>query len=82
MRVTWSFFFSNANGRPLDSKEYMPIYEKAVKLDVPLFIHPTTPINYTAMEDYRLVLILGFTVDTALAVLRLVFSGVLKRLPT
>ena len=76
-----ALLFSNANGRPLDSKDYLPIYEIAVKLDVPLFIHPTTPINYTAMEDYRLVPIIGFTVDTALAVLRLVFSGVLKRLP-
>jgi aminocarboxymuconate-semialdehyde decarboxylase len=76
-----ALLFSNANGRPLDSKEYMPLYEKAIKLDVPLFIHPTTPINYAAMEDYRLVPIMGFTVDTALAVLRLVFSGVLKRLP-
>jgi aminocarboxymuconate-semialdehyde decarboxylase len=76
-----ALLFSNANGRPLDSKELIPIYEKAVKLDVPLFIHPTTPINYAAMDDYRLVPIMGFTVDTALAVLRLVFSGVLKRLP-
>src|SRR5208283_5816517 len=76
-----ALLFSNANGRPLDSEEFMPLYEKAVKLDVPLFIHPTTPINYAAMEDYRLVPIMGFTVDTALATLRLVFSGVLKRLP-
>jgi len=76
-----ALLFSNANGRSLDSKEYLQIYEKAVKLDAPLFIHPTTPINYVAMEDYRLVPIMGFTVDTALCVLRLVFSGVLKRLP-
>ena len=73
--------FSNANGRALDSPELMPVFEKAVKLDIPLFIHPTSPINYAAMNDYRLVPILGFTVDTSLAVLRLVFSGVLKRLP-
>jgi aminocarboxymuconate-semialdehyde decarboxylase len=73
--------FSNANGKPLDSKELIPIYEKAAKLDVPLFIHPTSPINAGAMEDYRLVPIIGFTVDTALALLRLVFSGILDRLP-
>jgi len=73
---------SNANNHPLDSKRLMPIYEKAAKLDVPLFIHPTSPLNHTAMDDYRLVPILGFGVDTALAVLRLVFSGVLQRLPS
>jgi len=73
--------FSNANGKPLDSQELIPIYEKAAKLDVPLFIHPTSPINASAMEDYRLVPIIGFTVDTSLALLRLVFSGILERLP-
>ena len=73
--------FSNANGKPLDSKELIPIYEKAAKLDVPLFIHPTSPINASAMEDYRLVPIIGFTLDTSLALLRLVFSGILERLP-
>lgn len=77
-----ALLFSNANGRPLDSPELMPVFEKAVWLDVPLFIHPTSPINYIAMNDYRLVPILGFTVDTSLAVLRLVFSGILKRLPS
>lgn len=73
--------FSNANGKPLDSKELVPIYERAAKLDVPLFIHPTSPINSQAMQDYRLVPILGFTVDTSLALLRLVFSGILERIP-
>jgi aminocarboxymuconate-semialdehyde decarboxylase len=72
---------SNANNESLDSKKFMPIYEKAVKLDVPLFIHPTSPLNCTAMDDYRLVPILGFGVDTSLAILRLVFSGVIKKLP-
>jgi aminocarboxymuconate-semialdehyde decarboxylase len=72
---------SNVGGRPLDSEEFMPVYEAAVRLDVPLFIHPTSPINSKAMVDYRLVPILGFGVDTTLLVLRLVFGGVLKRLP-
>jgi aminocarboxymuconate-semialdehyde decarboxylase len=72
---------SNANDHPLDSEKLMPIYEEAAKLDVPLFIHPTSPLNHTAMDDYRLVPILGFGVDTTLAVLRLVFSGVMKRVP-
>ena len=76
-----AMLMSNIEGQPLDSERFMPVYERAVKLDVPLYIHPTSPINHAAMEDYRLVPILGFGVDTTLAVLRLVFSGVLKRLP-
>lgn len=73
--------FSNVKGRPLDSPEFIPVYEKAAKLNVPLFLHPTSPINSRAMEDYRLVPILGFTVDTTLALFRLLFSGILERIP-
>jgi aminocarboxymuconate-semialdehyde decarboxylase len=50
-------------------------------LGVPLFVHPTTPVNSAAMEDYRLVPIIGFTVDTSLALFRLVFSGILEHIP-
>ncbi len=76
-----AMLLSNVDGQPLDSERFLPVFEKAVKLDVPLYIHPTSPINDAAMGDYRLVPILGFGVDTTLAVLRLVFSGVMKRLP-
>lgn len=72
---------SNVNGQPLDSDVFLPIFEEAAKLNVPLYIHPTSPINQTAMDEWRLVPILGFGVDTSLAVLRLVFKGVLKRWP-
>ena len=73
--------FSNVAGRPIDGEEFAPVYEKAVKLDVPIFIHPTSPINAVGMEDYRLVPIMGFGVDTSLAILRLVLGGVMERLP-
>ncbi|MHB1908933.1 MAG: amidohydrolase family protein [Nitrososphaerales archaeon] len=76
-----AMIFSNANGVPLDSKDFFPIYELAAKLDVPLFIHPTSPINASFMDDYRLVPIFGFGVDTSLAILRLVFSGILEKIP-
>ena len=73
--------FSNAAGASIDGARFLQVYEKAVKLDVPIFIHPTSPLNTIGMEDYRLVPIMGFGVDTSLAILRLVFSGVLERLP-
>ena len=76
-----AMIFSNVGGRPIDGKEFEPVYAKAAKLDVPIFIHPTSPMNSAGMEDYRLVPILGFGVDTSLAILRLVFSGVMERLP-
>ena len=77
-----AMIFSNVNGRPIDGQEFLPVYEKAVQLDVPIFIHPTSPMNSRGMEDYRLVPIMGFGVDTSLAILRLVFGGVMEALPS
>ncbi len=71
---------SNVAGKPLDL-DLQPVYDKAVKLDVPLFIHPTSPINTKYLEDYRLVPIMGFGHDTSLSVLRMVFSGLFERMP-
>ena len=73
--------FSNVAGKLLDSREFWPLYEKASKLDVPLFIHPTTPVFGSAFDDYRLVPLLGFTFDTTLAITRMVFSGVFEEYP-
>ena len=79
--LTGAMLLSNVNGKPLDAPEFDPVLAKAEKLDVPLYIHPTSPINDKCMLDYRLVPIMGFGIDTSLATLRLVFSGALKRHP-
>jgi aminocarboxymuconate-semialdehyde decarboxylase len=76
-----AMIFSNVAGSPIDGERFMQVYEMAVKLAVPIFVHPTSPLNTVGMEDYRLVPIMGFGVDTSLAILRLVFSGVLERMP-
>ncbi|MFQ6124255.1 MAG: amidohydrolase family protein [Candidatus Heimdallarchaeota archaeon] len=73
--------FSNVAGKCLDAIEFWPLYERASKLDVPLFIHPTTPVYGHVFEDYRLVPLLGFPFDTTLAITRLVFSGVFEKYP-
>jgi aminocarboxymuconate-semialdehyde decarboxylase len=77
-----AIIFSNVNGLPLDSPQFFPIFEKATSLDVPLFIHPTSPMNSSYMDEFRLVPILGFGVDTTLSIFRLVFSGIMERLPS
>jgi aminocarboxymuconate-semialdehyde decarboxylase len=72
---------SNVNGVPLDSPEFLPVFERAEKLGALLWIHPTSPMNSARMSDYRLVPILGFGVDTTLTVLRLILAGVLEKYP-
>ena len=76
-----ALLFSNVNGRPLDDPAYFPLFEKAVELDVPLFLHPTNPAAIEFIADYRLTAILGFLFDTTVAVTRLVFAGVFEKLP-
>jgi aminocarboxymuconate-semialdehyde decarboxylase len=72
---------SNVNGIPLDSPEFLPVFERAEKLGALIWIHPTSPMNSARMGDYRLVPILGFGIDTSLTVLRLVLAGTLERCP-
>lgn len=74
--------FTNINGQPLHTPAYWPLYERAAALDVPLFIHPTSPVGVEAMEEFRLTALVGFPLDTTLAVTQLVFSGLLEKLPT
>ena len=73
--------FSNAAGKTLDSPEFWPVYERAQELDVPIFIHPITPICTTGQMDYGLMIMLGFPFDTSLAAARLIFSGVMEKFP-
>lgn len=79
-----------ANGVFLDDKRFWPIYERAEKLDVPIYFHPSQPQQVVAdcyYKDYVQVApaILsagwGFTVEAATGALRLVLSGVFEKHP-
>ena len=72
---------SNFKGKNLDAQEFWPFYRRIEELGVPLFIHPSNPIGYSAVSEYRLAPILGFEFDLAVAIMRLVFGGVLEEYP-
>ncbi|HWH75743.1 MAG TPA: amidohydrolase family protein [Candidatus Binatus sp.] len=72
---------SNVAGKMLDSDFLLPIYERAQKLGVPVFIHPTTPLGAQVMQEWRLAIILGFEFDIVLSATRLAYSGILDRFP-
>jgi predicted TIM-barrel fold metal-dependent hydrolase len=78
------------NGEFLDLPKYWPIYERAEKLDVPIYFHPAVPHpavmdayykDYT--KDFPMVIraAWGFTVETATQALRMVLSGVFDKHP-
>ncbi len=79
------------NGSFLDDKKFWPIFERAAKLDVPIYLHPAIP-NQMVVEayydgyrnnDYPILMgaVWGFTVETATHALRLILSGVFQEYP-
>jgi aminocarboxymuconate-semialdehyde decarboxylase len=72
---------SNANGVPLADERFWPIYEQANEAGSLIYIHPTYPLGVEAMEDYMLMPLVGFLMDTTLAVAHLIFAGVAERFP-
>ncbi len=73
--------FTSVGERTVDSRDYWPLYELAQELDAPFFVHPTSPPGTEGMQDYRLVALVGFCMDTTLAASRLVFSGAMEQFP-
>lgn len=74
--------FSNINGKPLFLPEFHPIYAKAEELGLPIFIHPGVPESLDMMKKYGIPPgIYGYTLDTSMAVMGLIWHGVLEKFP-
>jgi len=74
--------YSNLNGRPLDSEDLFPLYERVANLKIPIYIHPTAPLSTVATGlDIMPVLIYGWAFDSTVAMTRLVYGRVLERFP-
>ncbi len=77
--------------RYLDDKFFWPILERAESLNVPLYIHPTTPpkpviesyySGFSPEVTYGLsVFAFGWHIETAIHVVRLILGGVFDRFP-
>lgn len=78
--------YTPINDKPLDSPEFMPLYEKMSQYNLPIWIHPNRASNYAdyRTEDRSIYLIywaFGWVYETSVAMARLVFSGILGRYP-
>ena len=71
--------FSNVNGVPLADARYEPLWQKADELGAVIYVHPAHPLGVEAMEEYWLMPLVGFLMDTTLAAAHLVFAGVPRR---
>ena len=77
---------SSINGKPLDSPEFFPLYEKMVGYDLPLWMHPgrgvkTPDYPNEKISKYQIWSIFGWPYETSVAMTRLIFSGVLEKYP-
>jgi uncharacterized protein len=78
--------YTDVAGKPLDSPEFMPVYEMMARYNLPIFLHPTTGItaNEYKGEDkpkYMAPSLFGWPYETTMALGRLVLGGVLERWP-
>ncbi len=73
--------YSHINGIPVDAVEFEPVYQMAEERQVPVVLHPTVPTWGEVIKDYSMIPMIGLMVDTSIAVLRLILSGILERYP-
>ncbi|MFC7403333.1 amidohydrolase family protein [Citricoccus sp. GCM10030269] len=75
---------SHVRDRYTDTPEFLPFYEAAESLGVPVYLHPNAPSAGLLRPFHERGLdgsIYGFGVETGLHLLRLVVSGVFERFP-
>ena len=74
-------------GRPLDEPDFFPIFERmANHHDRPIWMHPARPASRAdypgePKSKYEIWQVLGWPFETSVAMARMVFSGLLEKLP-
>ncbi|HEY95481.1 MAG TPA: amidohydrolase family protein [Dehalococcoidia bacterium] len=81
------YVHSNINGKPLDAPEFLPLWEKMANYDLPVYIHPWRPpefSDYTTEKEskYNIAGNFGWPYETTVAMTRIIFSGILDKYPT
>jgi len=79
--------FTNVNGRPLDDPEFYPVFERcAKKYDLPIWLHPVRTVKFAdypveSKSKYEIWWLFGWPYETSACMARIVFSGMLQKLP-
>ena len=74
---------SNYGDEYLDDKRFWPVLEAASALNAPIYLHPTLP-SIPQIREYGFPIAgapFGFGVETALCLMRLIYSGALDQFP-
>jgi predicted TIM-barrel fold metal-dependent hydrolase len=78
--------YSNVEGKPLDSSEFWPVFERMAQLGKPIWLHPARPPRHAdyLTEDRSMFDIwwgLGWAYETSAAMARIVFNLTFEKLP-
>ena len=79
--------YTPCNEKPLDSPDFFSLYELMMKYDLPIWIHPSREANIPdykgeSISKYRIFQTVGWPYETTVAMVRLVYSGVLEKYPS
>jgi aminocarboxymuconate-semialdehyde decarboxylase len=73
---------ASVTGRDLDDPAVAPVWDAMAALSVAVFVHPQAPVvGQDRVERQNLTQVIGFPLETALCLSRLIFGGVLTRWP-
>jgi predicted TIM-barrel fold metal-dependent hydrolase len=79
--------FTDIRGKPLDSPEFLPLFEMMAKRNLPVLLHPrrtNTTVDYPGEEKSKFLIYtnFGWPYETTMAMARLAFGGVLGKFPS
>ncbi len=77
---------TNVNGKPIDGKEFWPLYEVIEKSGKPILLHPARSremIDYQGEEKskYEICSVLGWPFETGVTLSRFIFSKIMDTYP-
>jgi aminocarboxymuconate-semialdehyde decarboxylase len=77
---------TNVNGLPLDEPQFLPIFETAAQHDKPVLLHPSRGADMPDYKNeskskYEIWWTFGWPYETSAAMARMVFSGMMDKLP-
>jgi predicted TIM-barrel fold metal-dependent hydrolase len=78
--------YTNVAGKPLDDPEFLPLFEEVARRNITIWMHPARGPNFPdylteTKSKYEIWWALGWPYETSVAMSRMVFSGLLDRLP-
>lgn len=78
--------FTDINGKPIDDKEFLPVFERMNYYNLPILLHPRRPSNVPdypgeTESKYLVWTLFGWPYETSAAMTRIVFSGLFEKFP-